>query len=263
MNYGKNLLAISLLFLTLLSTSAKAGLIDLGIDLGSEAEIYGSVASGNNLMTAPGVSIFGDACYQTDIMFPDTVVSGHSGGCSELTQLEHDIAQANVDASTLTGFELGKIDATLTLSASEHHVYQVSEIDLASGEFLTINGNANDAVVINIAGNAKVGSLAGILLSGGISGSNVLFNFINHVTRSEFNFGGADISGTFLATNTAYIMGDGATLDDVRFYTNESLQANVQTVRTKDVVEVPEPATVLLFLAALLSLVMRTNAKHH
>lgn len=280
----KNKFLIILVFASsMVSSFANAGLIDLGVDLstvdkytfavggansslilGSEAEIYGNVASQYYLSTAPNVKIHGNACYQASGMGPNTIVDGVSGTCSEIAQLESTITQANAFATSLAGTNINDITDSLTLNASIQNVYSVNEINLSTGEFLTISGNANDEVIINVAGNIKVGSLAGIVLSGGITGSNVLFNFSNNFAQNEFNFGGADISGTFLGNNTAYIMGDGATLNDVRFYTNKHLQANVQVVRTKALtVKVPEPSTVLILLAGLFVLLMRSNAKHN
>ncbi|GAA6204946.1 PEP-CTERM sorting domain-containing protein [Thalassotalea sp. SU-HH00458] len=276
-----NVLVVLVCISSVFATTAKAGLIDLGVDLstvdkytfavggassslilGSEAEIFGSVASQYYLSTAPSVKIHGDACYQASGMGPNTTLDGFSGTCDEINQLESVIAQANAFATALTGESISDITGTFTLDASAQNVYSVNEIHLATGEFLTISGNADDQVIINVAGNIKVGSLAGILLTGGISSANVLFNFSNNFAQNEFNFGGANISGTFLGNNTSYIMGDGATLDDVRFYTNKHLQANVQVVRTKEPsVEVPEPSTILMLMAGLFVVLMRSKIK--
>ena len=283
LNLKNNVLIVFAFISSLITATANAGLIDLGVDLstvdkytfavggansslilGSEAEIYGSVASQYYLSTAPNVQIHGDACYQVSGMGPSTTVDGLSGSCEEINQLESAIAQANAFATALTGESINDITGTQTLDASAQNVYSVNEINLATGEFLTISGSANDEVIINVASNIKVGSLAGILLTGGISSANVLFNFSNNFAQNEFNFGGANISGTFLGNNTTYIMGDGATLDDVRFYTNKHLQANVQVVRTKEpTIEVPEPSTILILVAGLFILLMRSNTKHN
>lgn len=283
LNLKNNVLIVFVFVSSFITSTANAGLIDLGVDLstvdkytfavggassslilGSEAEIYGSVASQYYLSTAPNVKIHGDACYQAIGMGPNTTVDGTSGTCGEINQLESAIAQANAFATALTGENISDITGTLTLDAGAHNVYSVNEINLATGEFLTISGSANDEVIINVASNIKVGSLAGILLTGGITSSNVLFNFSNNFAQNEFNFGGANISGTFLGNNTTYIMGDGATLDDVRFYTNKHLQANVQVVRTKvPSVKVPEPSTILILVAGLFVLLMRSNTKHN
>ena len=274
--------------LVLAMPSAHAGLIDLGVadkytfavgqynhfgtpvggnlNLGSEAWIYGNVAASNNISFGSGAIVYGDACAPSMV---GADVRGNAGECSDVLkagigqfdQLSIDIASANQEASLLGGFDFGAIDSGVDIQANGYDALTVSAIDLASGEYLTINGSANDHLVLNIKGNAFVGSGAGILLTGGLTSANVLFNFINS-GQTTFNFGGADISGTFLANNGAFIAGDGAKLDDVRFYTNNTLIANVQTVKTETPVKVPEPATLLILLAGLFALLMRSNRKH-
>jgi len=283
----KKMCVVSLIFVSFLTTSAKASLIDLGVadkytfavgqydfhgtpvggdlNLGSEAWIHGSVAASNYIGFGAGSIVYGDACAPQIDASAD--VRGNADVCSDVVkgidgfdQLSLDIAQANQQASLLGGNNVNIFSGT-TIDASTNNVLSTSSLNLATG-FLTINGSADDHLVLNISGNAFIGSGAGILLTGGLTSANVLFNFTN-LGQTTFNFGGADISGTFLANNGAFIAGDGATLDDVRFYTNNTLIANVQTVRTKTpVVDVPEPSTILIMLSAMFILLIRTNRKH-
>ncbi len=276
------------ILLVLALPSAQAGLIDLGVadkyslavgqydhhgtsvggnlNLGSEAWIYGNVAASTSIGFGSGAIVYGDACAPSML---GADVRGNASECSDVIktagaqfdQLSLDIASANQQAAALDGFDFGAIDSSLNIQANAYDALTVSAINLASGEFLTINGSSNDHLVLNISGNAFVGSGAGILLTGGLTSRNVFFNFINS-GQTTFSFGGADISGTFLANNGAFIAGDGAQLDDVRFYTNNALIANVQTVNTKTRVEVPEPATLLILLFGLFALLMRSNFKH-
>ena len=274
----------------LLSASSDASIIDLGVDLGSaqqytmaagganssiilgsEAEVFGSVGAYWYLSLASGAEIHGNACAQALSLGAGTAVNGSQGICG---QLGADISNANIQASALANSaqSLGVIDQTTTLSATSTNHYTLDSVILNSGEFLTVNGSSTDNVIINILGNAKIGSGSGILLTGGLTSDNVLFNFAN-TGFSSFEFGGANISGTFLADQGAYVLGDGATLDDVRFYTNRIMSANVQVVRTSEptdiiidpdtdlVVQVPEPGTFALLLAGIFFLLMRTNSK--
>ncbi|GLX78363.1 hypothetical protein tinsulaeT_17030 [Thalassotalea insulae] len=277
------------LLLVLALPSAHAGLIDLGVadkytmavgqydffgmpvggnlNLGSEAWIHGSVAASNYIGFGSGAIVYGDACSANITAGAD--VSGTASECSDVVkensavfdQLSLDIAQANEQAGALGGIDFGAINSSVAIQANAYDALAVSAIDLTSGEYLTINGSASDQLILNISGNAFVGSGAGILLTGGLTSANVFFNFIND-GQTTFNFGGANISGTFLANNGAFIAGDGAQLDDVRFYTNNTLIANVQTVRTKTPVEVPEPSTILVFLIGISFLLVRANFKH-
>ncbi|GHE97428.1 hypothetical protein [Thalassotalea profundi] len=270
-----------------LSTSHKsiAGVIDFGVAqqytmatggktssiiLGSEAEIFGGVGAGWYLALASGAKVHGNACSDTFSIGAGAQIDGSQSSCG---QLESDISNANLQASlfTTSAQHLGTIDKTTTLDASLENNYTIDSLLLSSGEYLTINGSSADQIVINIFGDAKVGSGAGILLSGGLTSANVIFNFINKsVGFSEFNFGGADISGTFLADKGAFILGDGATLNDVRFYTNHTISANVQVVRTElsptipddnIVIQVPESQTYVLLVIGLFFLLFTANAK--
>ena len=270
------------------ATASNASLIDLVVELGSaeqytmavgganssiilgsEAEIFGGVGANWHLALASGAKIHGNTCTASLAVGAGASVDGKKGLCGQLGQ---DISSANQQAALFVDHaqNLGAINETTTLSAGLSNSYTIDSLMLETGEFLTVYGNSSDKVIINILGNAKVGSGAGILLKGGLTSSNVLFNFAN-AGFSAFEFGGAHINGTFLADQGAFILGDGATLNDVRLYTNRIMSANVQVVRTKElvivpdtdiVVEVPEPETFALFLAGLFFLLIRTNSKH-
>lgn len=284
------ILTVSLLITSSLLSSAHAGLIDFGVadkytfavgeydyngtpvggdlNLGSEAWIHGNVAASDYIGFGSGAIVYGNAC--TNGGFSGADVRGTASQCSDVIkqagvkfdQLSLDIAAANKQATLLGGTNFGAITGDTLIEASLFDALSIANINLASGKYLTINGSASDQLVLNISGNAFVGSGAGILLTGGLTSANVLFNFTND-NQTTFNFGGAEINGTFLANNGAFIAGDGATLDDVRFYTNNALIANVQTVRTNTTVQVPEPSTVLILLAGLFFLLIRSNAKHN
>lgn len=283
-----SVLSLSILLL-FVGPKSHANLINLGVDfgvaqqytmaagsrtssisLGSDAEIFGSVGANWYLGLASGAKIHGNACSDYISVGAGASIDGSKGQCG---LLENDILQANLQATSLVNSakSLGLIDQTTALNANDENNYLIDSLLLDSGEYLTISGRSSDEVVINIIGDAKIGSGGGILLTGGLTSANVLFNFVSKdFGFSEFNFGGADISGTFLADKGAFILGDGATLDDVRFYTNHSISANVQVVRTEQSrlpdtdlnVKVPEPETFALLLAGLFFLLMRTHSKH-
>lgn len=278
-----SVLSISLLFLCV-SHKSRANLIDFGsaqqytmavggktssLILGSDAEIFGGVGAGWYLALASDAKVHGNVCADAFSIGSGASIDGSKNNCG---QLENDISHANLQATILANSakNLGVIDQSITLNASLESNYTIDSLLLGSGEYLTISGSSSDEVVINIFGDAKVGSGGGILLTGGLTSNNVLFNFVNkNVGFSEFNFGGADISGTFLADRGSFTLGDGATLNDVRFYTNHAISANVQVVKTQipkipdtDVnVQVSEPETFALLLAGLFFLLVRANGK--
>ena len=287
----KRFLSIFLCFLIL--PAAQGSLINLGVadkytfavgqfdyygtpvggtlNLGSDAWIYGDVAASSHIGFGSGSIIHGNACAPN--INKAAKVEGISDQCSDVIKqngtmfdkLSLDIAAANEQAALLNGVNIGEINESLTFQASDHEALAISSINLDTGEYLTINGSANDNIVLNIAGNALIGSGAGILLTGGLTSQNVFFNFIMD-EQALFNFGGAIISGTFIANNGAFIAGDGAQLNDVRFYTNNALIANVQEVRTSivsstsKVIDVPEPSTLLILLMGIFMLLFNTSA---
>jgi hypothetical protein len=269
----KKLLCITLLTLCFVSLNNHAGTVDLAsaeryiiavgstsaangsLLLGSEAEIWGSVAASNYLSLASGTNVKGDVCSLFVSQGAGSTVGGDknlAGGCANLDQLGQDIERASEQARDQRNqYMFGDIESTQTLNASSYHAYAVNNLYLQTGEYLTIEGNASDSVVVNISGLASIGSGAGILLKGGVLASNVIFNFLDNSGMSNFIFGGANVSGTFLSNTRSFQLGDGATLNNSRFYTNASIQANVQTVKFTQTTQVPEPSTLFLLLLSV------------
>lgn len=296
MNWIKTVVLASLVSSVFITEKANAGLIDLGVDLGvadkytigvgqwnfhgsavdgnlilgSEAYIHGNVAASKHIALAAGAIIYGDACSNSFNLGATSEIKGTQSACSDVTklagsdfdQLSTDIEAASNIAKNLTAVDRGVISASTKFDASTNSVINVSSINLGSNDTLEILGSSSDNIIINVLGNAQIASGAKILLSEGLTSSNVLFNFVSD-NVSSLNFGGATLNGTFLATKGAFNAGDGAILNDVRFYTNYALIGNFQTVRTKQSTEVPEPSTVLILLAGLCFLLMRSNSKHN
>jgi hypothetical protein len=139
----------------------------------------------------------------------------------------------------------------------------INNLLLAGGETLTVTGSIEDYFIFNIFGIAQLGSGANILLQGGVAAENVIFNFVANPTSHTFELGGANISGTFLSSGRTFIIGDGATLNNSRFYSTESIIANVQDVRfpTNTISHITEPATLAIFALGVMSLVLRRFKK--
>ena len=274
------------LFALFFVSKSEAGIIELGVDLGeadkysiavgqydffgtpvggslilgSEAYIHGSVAASPSVSLAAGAKGYGNVCSNSVSYGAGSEITGDASACDDvsdlansvLDQLSLDIQYASMTASALAGETFDAINTSMTINAYEHDVVNVSGIALGSSDVLTINGNANDNLIINIAGNALIASGAKILFADGLTSNNVLFNFTSEDLTS-LNFGGAEINGTFLANKASFIAGDGAILNDVRFFTNHALIGNFQTVRTADyvVTDVPEPKGVALLALGL------------
>lgn len=287
MKFSRFFLSAVMSFTAVFSTFSYANLLDLGVSLnsldtytfavgqsdhhgvpvpgslilGSEATIYGNIAVEGHLALATGASVLGDTCAVSYAIAASASIAGNQESCI-VSSIRDDILAAQLAAQNLVGTELFDITASTTLSTQTSNVFWLDDLLLDSHEVLTIEGSATDAMVINVRGDASLDSLAGIQLSGGIHGRNVLFNFLDVVGTANFEFGGADISGTFLANKRSFQMGDGALLNNTRFFTNASMQANVQVVHNPPHVAVPEPETLILIFAGLVLLLLRSNSKH-
>lgn len=279
----KKLLTFSFVVMLNLPCVATAGLINFGsadnyifatanngqwggnLLLGSEAHIFGSVAASNTLELGSGVIVEGDACSGTTNNWGATV-AGAAGSCSNFTQLANDIDAAAAQAQTYTGSNLGNVSGNSEILGNGFQSFLINDLLLVGGDSLTVTGGIDDYFVFNIFGVAKLGSGANILLQGGVSAENVIFNFVNNPTSQSFELGGANISGTFLSSGRSFVIGDGATLNNSRFYSTESIIANVQDVRfTADPetsVTVPEPATFAIFALGALGLTLGRFKKH-
>lgn len=267
----KNFLCFLVLFIVNLPLYVMAGVINLGsaeqyifatasesqwsgnLLLGSEAHVFGSVAASNTLELGGGVIVEGDACAGAINNWGATV-TGATGSCTDFSQLAQDINTAAIEAESLTTQDLGNVTDSLAIAGAGKQAFLISDLILTGGETLTLTGDVNDSFVFNILGTAQLGSGANILLEGGISAQNVIFNFVANPTSHSFEIGGANISGTFLSSGRSFILGDGATLNNSRFYSSESIIANVQDVRfsASQSVTVPEPTTVFLFTMSIM-----------
>jgi len=113
-------------------------------------------------------------------------VGAISGG---ITQVETDLDALNSLSQTLIG-EAGTpltiniannqtqpVNATSgTLDANGNYVFTVTSMNFVNGATLTINGTAAQSVVLNFGAGVNTHFGGNILLSGGISQDNVLFN---------------------------------------------------------------------------------------
>ncbi|TYK66860.1 PEP-CTERM sorting domain-containing protein [Colwellia echini] len=275
----KNVLTSVILLSLNLPFIASAGVINLGsaedyifatasneqwggnLLLGSEAHIFGSVAASNTLELGDGVIVDGNACAKTTNNW-GAIVNGVST-CDSFSQLANDITGAATQAQAFASTELGNITESSAITGSGFQSFNIKDLLLSGGETLTITGGLTDSLVFNVFGQAQLGSGANILLQGGITADNVIFNFVENPVNHSFEIGGANISGTFLSSGRSFILGDGATLNNSRFYSTESIVANVQDVRfpsssiPSTPIAVPEPSTLVLLLSAMLGLTLR------
>lgn len=201
--------------------------------LGSEAHVFGSVAASRYLGLGAGVKIDGDACSafigagQSEM----SNISGKKGDCGQFSSL-HDAVTGLSLALTQPHQEREDLKFAKTFGSG---VYHVNDIVLQSQDAITFRGIAGQKFVLNIYGHAQFGSGSAIKLEGGVRPEDVFFNFIKSAQYSSFEFGGATLVGTFVSNGRDFIMGDGAILNQTRFYTTGNMIANIQDVRFDNV----------------------------
>ena len=188
---------------------------DLALNSSSPPAIQGNVYMGDSSnfggsagnLNGPGGQISG------------TIFGLHppGNGVSQETVLNNDRAAAFAAASTFSALAPtqtvpgGSVNGTATITAANPgglNVIDLTNIAEANGQVLTISGPAGTQVVINVSGNIDLhGDVTGgkILLAGGLTPSDVVFNFSgtsgNVVTSSggsSNNLPNAQINGIVL-----------------------------------------------------------------
>jgi hypothetical protein len=148
----------------------------------------------------------------SDVLTNVTISGGTRLGDAEVTSALSQVASISGYFKSLTGTNLGNLTGTTTIGTigGGVQVYKVSSINLNGT--LTIKGGANDLVIINDPNVAYFNSGSKVVLSGGITVDQVLFNLtgtsnnilsINGGTGSNQVLINADIitHGSYFATN--------------------------------------------------------------
>jgi choice-of-anchor A domain-containing protein len=135
--------------------------------------------------------------------------------------------------------------ATTITGTSGINVIDLTNLDLSgSGDGLTLSAPSNGYFVINISGAFSVGNQANIVVAGGLSAADVLYNVTGTSGTVQFNgaSGNVDVQGIVLAPYQDINI-NGAQVDGEVITGNLTItQVNTATV------DLPEPAT-LTFLA--------------
>lgn len=211
--------AALVVLLAAISSTARALPIDLdkagpgywGVLQLSNKKVSSSHTAGN-LTGAVGVNDFGQLVLSggADVLGEVFLGTGAtvslSGGATTGTVHQDAAANALLDearadalaaasaASDLLGNAIADITTNFTLAAPG--VYDLAKIDLNSGETLTLSGGANDYFVFNISGQLKLNSDSHVVLSGGLTWDNVLFNIEG---TSDVSINGSSITGIILS----------------------------------------------------------------
>src|SRR5438552_13848789 len=138
-----------------------------------------------------------------------TINSQLNSGVTSLKKVSHDAAALTATAGSTTSLTIGKNQSRIfdNTPFGGKYVMNLSSFVMGGGNngnggTLTLNGAAGSAFVLNISGAFSLGGNAKILLTGGLTVSDVLFN----ITGSNSTFtieGDALFNGTLLAYNSS------------------------------------------------------------
>ena len=184
-----------------------------------------------------------------------TTVSSAAGNATLATAASNaTTASANLAGLTPNQTFAAVIATSTTINATvpgENVVNLLLGINLGNGTTLTLNGSASQSFVINIpAGGITLGS-ASILLTGGLTPANVIFNVTGGQNVSLNGAGGVingivmDLAGMVSLTNNNTIFGEVISGTSISMSNNSDVEA-VQTV--------PEASTTAFFTLGPLSL---------
>src|SRR5579871_2616771 len=99
-----------------------------------------------------------------------------------------------------------------TLDSSGNRVFTTTAAQFLQGGTLTVNGSANDYVVIDVTGNANVQLKNQLLLTGGITDDHVFINITGTGQQVGGNTNGGVVNGVIVALNDKFNI-DNTTID--------------------------------------------------
>jgi hypothetical protein len=127
-----------------------------------------------------------------------------NGGVASLQNVSNTAAGLTATAGSPTSINL-QSHQNLTISNNPFagkYVMNLSNFVLSGGSTLTLNGAAGSAFVLNITGKFDIGGGSKVLLTGGLTVSDVLFNVRG--SNSTFSIAGDSVfNGTLLAYNSS------------------------------------------------------------
>ena len=204
------------------------------LQLGSAATIYGNVGSRINYQLGASVEIDGNVDGGTPVSIsPSAMVYGFYDEKTDdyWNQIYNELSEASNIAASLSGTYLGSINSSQTFYASPKglSVYNIDgSINLGGNDSITLRGDADDTFIINVSGSLTLGSGTAILLDG-VEADQVLFNFTGGGFTNIATIGAAVLSGTYLAPDMYWQIGDGAIMNATNIWAS-GVQGNIQTI---------------------------------
>ncbi len=168
-----------------------------------------------------------------------------------LNQLVTNATNASSYFGGLTGTSISSITTSQTLNAtSAENVFNVGSINL-NNQTLTLNGTANQQFIFDITGNMNVQSGASIVLKGGLTPNDVLFNLSGNLSTSGPL---VTINGVVLDVSGNVNMSEGL-INGELIAGGKTTQVVSGSYITETDVPVPEPSTYILLGSLLLGVV--------
>ena len=117
------------------------------------------------------------------------------------------LAASQLKASTaFAGMTTIRANTSLSLTTTGNAVLRLSDFTLDKGATLTLSGPASSSFIFNITGTFAIEGGSQILLTGGLTASNVLFNVTGTGSTLQIQ-GDSLVYGTILAPNRAVELG--------------------------------------------------------
>ena len=194
---SSKILTLCLAALLLAGVNANAALVDM---LG-QAGKYAVLSLNGTDLNLSNVTVNGDVGVgpngSVELMAPSTVngtlfvdptasikaQAGNATGGIVPQNLSQAVADAIAASNTFAGMNPTQIFSSLSAATTINgngglNVIKVTgDITLGGGN-LTLNGGANDQFVFNIYGGMNLGGSSSVILNGGITATNVVFNFV-------------------------------------------------------------------------------------
>jgi Ice-binding-like len=196
-------------------------------DFVGTTDIYGDVgvAGDGNITMTGNATIHGDLYYHQPgklTLKGNASITGatHHDAASDsmldngVTEAMNTAAHAFALPATRPNMNIqlsGNQNLTLTGAPGETVVLKLTNFIITSGT-LTLQGSANTNFVINVSNQFSLTSHAQIILSGGVSWDDVLFNVVGNGSTATLS-GQSTLNGVLMATNRTVDLSGGSTVN--------------------------------------------------